>query len=272
MYTKGVIKMKKKTIRNIIITVVALGLVWSATVVIDYARSKALKPPLFTISTYRDQNGNGYYKCLGYEVWSVARAFNGKEFIMYDMQFGLFGRGNGSKKTLYDNYHHNLGLLGTDKETVLNCLEGLKYVTPDVSGNQEIYTEYVNGNDVKVMNLVIYNNIVAGFEYEYDNLNAAYDFATYLRKDLELTFGEKTTYPGMVQTNKDYFDNVKDVSELKSQYIYYEDWEAAFDYQKKENINKMLDGKAYSRIDIHFELSVIDTNKAIVSVRYVALP
>ena len=76
----------------------------------------------------------------------------------------------------------------------------------------------------------------------------------------------------MVQTNKDYFDNVKNVSELKSQYTYYEDWKAAFDYQKKENIDKMLDGKDYSRIDIHFELSVIDANNATVSVRYVALP
>ena len=52
------------------------------------------------------------------------------------------------------------------------------------------------------------------------------------------------------------------MSELKSQYTYYEDWKAAFDYQKKENIDKMLDGKDYSRIDIHFELSVIDANNA----------
>ena len=40
----------------------------------------------------------------------------------------------------------------------------------------------------------------------------------------------------------------------------------------KENIDKMLDGKDYSRIDIHFELSVIDANNATVSVRYIALP
>ena len=264
--------MKKKVIRNIIITIVGLCLIWSAMVITDYVRCKYFKEPIFTIGTNRDQNGNGYYKCIGYEIRSVAREFNGNEFVKYDMQFSLFGRGRGIKKTIYDNYRHNLGLLGSDKETVLNYLEALKFVTPDVSGNQETYTEYVNGNDVKVINMILYNGIVAGFEYEYDNLQAAYDFATHLRKDLELTFGEKSTYPGIVQTNKDYFDNVKNVSELKSQYTYYEDWKAAFDYQKKENIDKMLDGKDYSRIDIHFELSVIDANNATVSVRYIALP
>ena len=255
----------KKTIKIIITAIIGLCFIWSVMVITDYVRAKDLKAPLFAINTHRDQNGNGHYECLGYGVRSVAREFNGNKFIKYDMQFSLFGRGRGIKKTIYDNYRHNLGLLGSDKETVLNYLEALKYVTPDVSGNQETYTEYVNGNDVKVINMILYNGVVAGFEYEYDNLQAAYDFATHLRKDLELTFGEKSTYPEMVQTNKDYFDNVKNVSELKSQYTYYEDWKAAFDYGKKENIDKMLAGKEYSRIDIHFELSVVDENKAIIS-------
>ena len=97
-------------------------------------------------------------------------------------------------------------------------MEEIKCVTPDISGNQETYTEYVKENGIEVMNMILYNDVVAGFEYEYYDLQAAYDFATHLRKDLELTFGEKSTYPGMMQTNKDYFDNVKIVSELKSQY------------------------------------------------------
>ncbi len=177
-----------------------------------------------------------------------------------------------SKKTLFDNYRNNFELLGADKENVLNYLNALEFVTPEVSGNQETYTEYVDGNDVRVMNMILYNGIVTGFEYEYHNLGTAYSFATYLRNALELTFGEKTTYPGMVQTNKDYFDNVKDVSELKSQYKYYEDWTVTFDNQLKENIDRMLDNKEYSRIDIRFELSVIDESKAFISVRYIALP
>ena len=264
--------MRKKVIRSIVVTLVVLGLAWSAMVITDYIRAKNLKEPIFAIKTECDQNGNGYYRCLGYDVRSVAKAFNGKEFIMYDMQFSLFGRGKGGKKTPADNYRHNLGLLGADKDTILNYYEAFEYVTPDVSGNQETYTEYVDGNDVKVINVVLYNGVVSGFEYEYHNLQAAYDFAAYLRKDLELTFGEKTTYPGMAQTNRDYFDNIKDVSEIKSLYTYYEDWKPGFDYQKKENINKMLGDKTYSRIDIRMELSVIDENKAIVSVRYIVLP
>lgn len=151
-------------------------------------------------------------------------------------------------------------------------MDALKFVTPNVFGEQTTYTEYVNGNDVKVINMILYNDVVTGFEYEYDNLQAAYDFAKYLRKDLELTFGNKTTYPETVQIGKDYFDTINDISELKAQYIYYEDWKAAFDGEKQNNIDKMLSGKDYSRIDIHFELSVIGANKATVSVRCVAIP
>ena len=69
-----------------------------------------------------------------------------------------------------------------------------------------------------------------------------------------------------------HFDNIKDVSELKNQYTYYEEWKAVFEGKKQENINKMLEGKEYSRIDIRFELSVVNENKAILSVRYIALP
>lgn len=262
----------KNTLKRFVIIIAALGVLWSVAVAIDYTRSKAMKPPIFAISSAKSQNGNAYYDCLGYRVYSVAREFNGKEFVVYDMRFSLFGKGNGGRKTIYDNYHQNLGLLGTDKEIALNYLDALKFVTPDVSGEQTTYTEYVNGNDVKVINMMLYNDVVAGFEYEYDNLQAAYDFAKYLRRDLELTFGNKTTYPETVQNGKDYFDSINDISELKVQYIYYEDWKAVFDEEKQKNIDKMLSGKDYSRIDIHFELSVIGANKATVSVRYVAIP
>lgn len=262
----------KKFIKGFLIAFVGICIMWSAMVIIDYNRSKNLKAPIFAVSINLDQYGAGYYNGIGYDVVAVSGTFNGDEHILYDMRFALFGRGKGGKKTLYDNYRHNLGLLGMDKESVINYLDALEFITPDVSGNQEIYTEYVNGNDVKAMNLIFYNDIVAGFEYEYHNLEAAYDFANFLRQDLEMTFGEKSTYPGVIQTDKDYFDNVNDISDLKKQYTYYEDWHAIFDYQKEENINKMLADKNCSRIDVRFELSVIDENKATVSARYVALP
>lgn len=259
----------KKNIKISIAVLTAICLLWSLIVITDYIRCKNFQEPIFTLSTSRDQNGNGYYKCLGYEISSIAREFNGNQFIKYDMKFDLFGKGRAFKKTIYDNYRHNSGLIGSDKETVLNYLEALKYVTPDVSGSQETYTEYVKENGIESMDMILYNGIVAGFTYEYYDLKVAYDFATHLRKDLELTFGEKTTYPGMIQTGKDYFDNIKNVSELKILNTYYEDW--SFNHNKKENIDKMLSGKKYSRTDIRFELSVIDKNKATVSVRIIAL-
>lgn len=239
--------------------------------IIDYNRAKDLKPPIFVTEFALNQHGAGVYHCIGYDIWADAKAFNGKEHVLYDMRFILFGRGKGGKKTLSDDYYGNYGLMGLDKEKVLDYLEALEFITPDVSGKQETYTEYVNGNDVNLMNLIFYNGIVSGFEYEYHNLEAAYNYAKKLRKDLEMTYGEKVTYPEVSTTNKDYFDNIKDISEIKAQYTYYEDWHAAFDYQKKENIDKMLEGIDYSRINIRFELSVVDENNAKVSVRYVAL-
>ena len=263
----------KKFIKSFLIIAVVFSLIWSAMAIIDYNRSKDLKEPLFAISTARDQNGNGYYKCLGYEIYARAYPFNGKDYILYDMQFHLLGRTTKPKKTISFASSHTYLQLGESKEKVFDYIEALRYITPEISGNQEIYTEHANIDGAKViLKLIFYNDVLSGFEYEYDNVDVAYKEAERLRRDLELTFGEKNTYPGMTQTNKDYFDNIKDVSELKNQYTYYEDWPAAFDYQKEENINKMLDGKEYSRIDIHFELSVIDENKAILSTRYVALP
>ena len=40
------------------------------------------------------------------------------------------------------------------------------------------------------------------------------------------------------------FDNIKDVSELKNQYTYYEDWKAVFEGKKQENIKTEKPKKA----------------------------
>ena len=79
----------KKAIRNSIITIISLCLIWSAMVITDYVRCKSFKEPIFTIGTNRDQNGNGYYKCIGYEIRAVAREFNGNKFVVpYYTVFG----------------------------------------------------------------------------------------------------------------------------------------------------------------------------------------
>lgn len=149
----------KKAIKWVLLiaVVLVLVLIWSAMAITDYTRSKDLKPPIFATSINLDQHGAGIYHCIGYDVDAYSKAFNGKDHIVYDMRFRLFGRGDDRRRTLSDNYHQNYGLLCLDKETVLNYFEGLEVVEPDISGKQETYTEYVDGNDVKVMNLVLYN-------------------------------------------------------------------------------------------------------------------
>ncbi len=264
--------MKKRLIGTIGILVLIFVLLWSAMVLCDYIRASKLKPPLFATSIHLNQHGAGYYDGIGYGVRSVSKAFNGGEHILYDMRFSLFGRGKGGKRTLYDGYNHNLGLMGKQKEDVLAYMEALKLVTPDVLGNQETYTEYIEGNDVKVMNLFLYHGVVAGFEYEYHNLDAAYAFAKRLRQDLFMTFGEKNTYPNVRQTNRDYFDNIQSVSQLKAGYTYYEDWFVGLDYGQEDTMKQMLGGKPFSRMNIRMQLFVADSNKALVSAKFQALP
>lgn len=262
----------KKIIKTVFITVIIIALIWSVMVIIDYARSRDLKEPLFAIAIECDDNGNGYYKCLGYEIYGRTYPFNGKDYILYDMQFHLLGGSAKPKKTISMVSSHLYLLLGENEEKVFGYIEALGYITPEVSGNQQIYTEHANIDGAKVIqDLIFYNGVLAGFDYEYNNIETAYEHAKRMRRDLELTFGEKTTYPGMIQTNKDYFDNVKELSDLKKQYTYYEDWTPDFAGEKQENINTMLNGKTYSRVDIRFEVSVIDTDKTILSVRYIAL-
>ena len=79
----------KKAIRNSIITIISLCLIWSAMVITDYVRCKSFKEPIFTIGTNRDQNGNGYYKCIGYEIRSVAMEFgmNAEDMIGYRLNY-----------------------------------------------------------------------------------------------------------------------------------------------------------------------------------------
>lgn len=263
-------KIKKILGRGFII-LLALVLLWSSAVMIDYSRSKKLKPPLFAISTAKDQNGNAYYKSLGYSVNTKAKAFNGRKYVVYDMQFSLFGRGRSRNRTLYDNYHHNPGLLGMKKEEVMDYLKALQYVTPEVSASQETYTEYIDGNDVKVINLIFNNGIAGGFTYEYHNLKAAYEFAQWLRKDLEMTYGEKISADSSA-TEKEHFDTIKGLSDIKGFCTYFEDWPVVFDAEPQKNIDRLFEGREYSEMTIHFELKVIDENEAYVSVGYAAMP
>ena len=103
--------------------------------------------------------------------------------------------------------------------------------------DQRIEKPEENGEDVRsIPRNVFHNNDNGRLDFMFQAAILSTTTESFSEEErLELAFGEKSTYPEMVQTNKDYFDNVKNVSELKSQYTYYEDWKAAFDYEKKEN-------------------------------------
>jgi len=73
---------KKKIVTSILIIILSLVFVWSAMAIIDYNRAKNLKPPLFAASIALDQHGGGFYHCVGYDVWAVSKAFNGKDHVI----------------------------------------------------------------------------------------------------------------------------------------------------------------------------------------------
>lgn len=226
--------MKKKIICIGVTVVVLLIAVWSAMVITDYNRAKDMKPPLFAYSKHLDAHGGGIYDGIGYSVWARTKAFNGTDNVLYDMHFVMFGRGENYKFTIADRYNHHYLSICDSKKLVFDSIEALEYITPTKEGDEEIYSEHahINGSNV-ILNLIFYKDVMIGFEYEYDNFEAAYEYATKLRQDLEMTFGEKTTYPETTQVNKGLFDKIKDESELKSDYTYYEFWTAGFDYNKK---------------------------------------
>ena len=111
---------KKKVIGIIVTVVVLIALMWSAMVITDYNRAKNMKPPLFAVSKHIDEHGGGLYDCIGYDVWAATKAFNGKDHVLYDMQFMLFGRGKGMKHTIGFNHSRNYLLLGDSKEDIFN--------------------------------------------------------------------------------------------------------------------------------------------------------
>lgn len=110
------------------------------------------------------------------------------------------------------------------------------------------------------------------------DIEQAYNFAKNYRKDFELNYGEKDTYPNVGSTNADYFDNVSNVEYLKDNCVYFEDYtvEVSDERTNKHWLNdkkaqKMLGNIKYSRIDLRLELKVNNSNSASVSVKYIVI-
>ncbi len=178
---------------------------------------------------------------------------------------------------------HTVGfynLFGESTETVTKNIDfgNIEGVT---KGEQTTYTFDCVDNDEGFVKkqLVFYNDILMAEETYFTDIEQAYNFARKYRKDFELNYGEKDTYPNVSSTNADYFDNVSGVEYLKDNCVYYEDYTVTVSDKKtdepwlnEEKAERMLGDRKYSRIDLRLELRVNNSNSASVSVKYLALP
>lgn len=178
---------------------------------------------------------------------------------------------------------HTVGfynLFGESTETVTKNIDfgNIEGVT---KGDQTTYTFDCVNNDEGFLKkqLVFYNDILMAEETYFADIEQAYNFARKYRKDFELNYGEKDTYPNVSSTNSDYFDNVSGVEYLKDNCAYYEDYTVTVSDKKtdepwlnEEKAERMMGDRKYSRIDLRLELRVNSSNSACVSVRYLALP
>ena len=167
-------------------------------------------------------------------------------------------------------YEQMLPLMGLDKQNVLDRL-GVDVESAQISQvNEEedyILESKILGQTCKV-GLIFYNDVFMGFQYLFNDTQAAYQYASDLRQGIEAAYGEKTTYPGMQSSDKGYFDEINDASELIELVEYYEDWTPQVD---EEQMEKMLGDIDYLRMDLRLNLMVMPENHAQITVRYVAI-
>lgn len=166
----------------------------------------------------------------------------------------------------YD-YQSLLELMGKDKADVLESLGvGEEQAEVQTQGDQEEYTLDVPiaGKSYKAT-IAFYNDVFMAFEFVFDDINTAYQNAKKLRGSMETLFGEKTTYPDVVSNGSAYFDDVTDISEIKEQVTYYEDWTPATDSAQME---KMAGEREFSRIDMRFSMAVMKADYIVVGAKY----
>lgn len=292
--------MKKKIIKIICFVLFALLILWSIMYFTDYTRCKSLKNPIFAVPSMTDSYGDGVvWDGLGYSIM-MFKSSDGSTGERYTEELSLSLFKSGVIRVLYNdgeievkklNWSSGINfpwqrrskpkvsesegfynLFGIDKSVIERNLD-LGEVVPEIDGHQEIYSYICDENKKAITqkDLIFYNDVLMGTQFRFDDVEKAYYHCKELRVNLEHAFGEKTTYPSMTLTNKECFDNIGSASQLKEKYVYYEDWTPEIDKDVLQ-IEKMMDGRAYSRIDIRFELSVLSEDNATVSVRYVALP
>lgn len=184
-------------------------------------------------------------------------------------------------KTITD-VEHTTGFYNLFGETTTIVMKNIDFgdVQGVTRGNQTTYTFDCSNNDEGFVQkqLVFYNDILMAEETYFNNVEQAYNFAKEYRKNFELNYGEKDTYPNVSSTNADYFDNVSGVEYLKDNCVYYEDYTVEVSDKRTdkpwlndEKAEKMLGDIKYSRIDLRLELRVNNSNSASVSVKYIVI-
>ena len=147
-------------------------------------------------------------------------------------------------------------------------------------GNQITYMFPCGENDERILEkqLVFYNDVLMAEETHFSDLEKAYLFAQDYRRDFELNFGEKDTYPNVKSSNFGYFDDISGLNEIQEGFDYYEDYTVEISDKRKqkpwlsvEKAKKMLGDIKYSRIDLRLELKVESKDSARVIVKYIAV-
>ena len=184
-------------------------------------------------------------------------------------------------KTITD-VEHTIGFYNLFGETTAIVMKNIDFgdVQGVTKGNQTTYTFDCSNNDKGFVQkqLIFYNDILMAEETYFNDLEQAYNFAKEYRKNFELNYGEKDTYPNVSSPNTDYFDNVTGIEYLKDNFIYYEYYTVEVSDKRTDKpwlndvkAEKMLGDIKYSRIDLRLELRVINSGSASVSVKYVVL-
>ncbi len=184
-------------------------------------------------------------------------------------------------KTVTD-VEHTIGFYNLFGESIEIVTKNIDFgdVQGVTKGEQTIYTfDCVNNDEGFVKKqLVFYNDVLMAEETYFVDVQQAYNYAKKYRKDFELNYGEKDTYPNVSSTNADYFDNVSGVEYLKNNCVYYEDYTVEVSNSRNDNpwlndekAEKMLGDIKYSRIDLRLELRVNNSNSASVGVKYIVI-
>jgi hypothetical protein len=232
-----------------------------------------IKPP--SLSTSFSESGKRAKKRFDNILNTKTKKTGVFAFALVLMLIGVIGTmvacESQTKKVLLE--HTSLQqLMGQKKEAVIDELRiNESNAKVEKQNNEEQYSfETTIENNLCVVNVIFYNEIMMGYQYQFKDAKTAYDYAKKVRKNLELEYGEPTTYP-VQSTTRAGFDSLKSYSDITTTdvgMIYYEDWTP----EKDADLEKeMLGDIDIDRLDVRMQLSCLPNDNAFVIVRYSAI-